>query len=170
MVLDRLVEAFAIPLREQKNEVVHGTGHIRGLPVVLAKPMAFMNRSGPPIKRLADQLGILSEQIVVIHDDLDLALGRLKIKEKGGHGGHKGVMSLMDAFGSGNFSRVRIGIGRCSLPGGLKADVVDHVLGRFSEEEETVLAPILARACEAVVTILCLGAKDGMNRFNGKRV
>lgn len=169
-VLDRLAETYSIALVESRFEVVFGTGSIRGIPVVLAKPMAFMNLSGPPTKRLADHLGISSEQTVVIHDDLDLALGRLKIKEKGGHGGHKGVKSLMDAFGGGSFTRVRIGIGRSSLTAGAKTDVVEHVLGRFSDEEEAILAPILARACEAVVTLLCLGTKEGMNRFNGKRV
>jgi PTH1 family peptidyl-tRNA hydrolase len=77
---------------------------------------------------------------------------------------------LMDAVGGGNFTRVRIGIGRSRLPGGLPPDTVAYVLGRFSEQEEVVLEPVLACACEAVVTILCHGTREGMNRFNGKRV
>jgi PTH1 family peptidyl-tRNA hydrolase len=76
----------------------------------------------------------------------------------------------MDAVGGGNFTRVRIGIGRNRLPGGWQPDTVEYVLGRFSEQEETVLGPVLARACEAVVTILCHGTREGMNRFNGMRV
>lgn len=169
-VVERLAEAFAIPLAQKRCEAVFGSGSIRGVAVVLAKPMAFMNRSGPPIKGLIDFLGISSERTVVIHDDLDLALGRLKIKEKGGHGGHKGVRSLMDAVGGGDFIRVRIGIGRSRLPGGLQPDTVEYVLGSFSEQEEALLEPVLARACEAVVTVLCQGTREGMNRFNGKWV
>jgi PTH1 family peptidyl-tRNA hydrolase len=76
----------------------------------------------------------------------------------------------MDAVGGGNFTRVRIGIGRNRLPCGWQPDTVEYVLGRFSEEEETVLEPVMARACEAVVTVLCHGTKAAMNRFNGKSV
>ena len=169
-VVERLAESFGIPLVQTRAEAVFGAGRIRGLPVVLAKPIAFMNRSGPPVRELIDFFEISSEQIIVIHDDLDLVLGRLKIKEKGGHGGHKGVWSLMDAVGGGNFTRVRIGIGRSRLPGGLQPDTVAYVLGRFSGEEEAILEPVLARACEAVVTILCHGTREAMNRFNGMRV
>lgn len=169
-VVERLSESFGIPLVQTRAEAVFGAGRIRGLPVVLAKPIAFMNRSGPPVRELIDFFEISSEQIIVIHDDLDLVLGRLKIKEKGGHGGHKGVWSLMDAVGGGNFTRVRIGIGRSRLPGGLQPDTVAYVLGRFSGEEEAILEPVLARACEAVVTILCHGTREAMNRFNGMRV
>lgn len=169
-VVGRLSESFGISLVQTRAEAVFGAGRIRGLPVVLAKPIAFMNRSGPPVRELIDFFEISSEQIIVIHDDLDLVLGRLKIKEKGGHGGHKGVWSLMDAVGGGNFTRVRIGIGRSRLPGGLQPDTVAYVLGRFSEQEEAVLEPVLARACEAVVTILCHGTREAMNRFNGMRV
>ncbi len=169
-VVERLAEDFAIPLAQERCQALFGSGSIRGVAVVLAKPMAFMNRSGPPVKGLIDFLGISSERTVVIHDDLDLALGRLKIKEKGGHGGHKGVRSLMDAVGDGNFTRVRIGIGRSRLPDGLQPDMVEYVLGRFSEQEEALLEPVLARACEAVVTVLCQGTREGMNRFNGKWV
>ncbi len=119
-VVERLAEDFGIPLAHERCQALFGSGSIRGVAVVLAKPMAFMNRSGPPVKGLIDFLGISSGRTVVIHDDLDLALGRLKIKEKGGHGGHKGVRSLMDAVGGGDFIRVRIGIGRSRLPDGLQ--------------------------------------------------
>jgi PTH1 family peptidyl-tRNA hydrolase len=101
----------------------------------------------------------------VVHDDIDLAFGRLKIKEKGGHGGHNGVSSLMDAFGSGNFPRLRVGVGRS----GTGSDVTDHVLSRFSPQESGILNPVLTRAADAVVSVLCEGVKHGMNRFNDKR-
>jgi PTH1 family peptidyl-tRNA hydrolase len=104
--------------------------------------------------------------MVVIHDDIDLGFGRIKIKEKGGHGGHKGIKSLTDTLGSSEFSRLRIGMGR---PDAGK-DVADYVLGRFSHEESKILPEIIRTAADAVVTILCKGTKEGMNRFNGKSI
>jgi PTH1 family peptidyl-tRNA hydrolase len=115
---------------------------------------------------LAHFFRIPSKEMVVIHDDIDLVFGRLKIKEKGGHGGHNGVRSLIDALGAGDFVRLRIGIGRSEIG----SDVVDHVLGRFSAQEKTALADVITRARDAVVTILCKGTKEGMNRFNNTSI
>ncbi len=101
---------------------------------------------------------------MIVHDDIDLAFGRIKIKEKGGHGGHKGVRSLMEALGTGDFPRVRVGVGRPERGG----DVIQHVLEPFSAGEVEKLDGILDRAAEATVTVLSHGAKFGMNRFNRK--
>jgi PTH1 family peptidyl-tRNA hydrolase len=103
---------------------------------------------------------------LVVHDDIDLAFGRLKIKEKGGDGGHKGVRSIIDAFGGGDFTRLRIGVGRPEVDG----NAADYVLGKFTLEEKKVLSQIITAARDAVVTILCKGTKEGMNRFNNKRI
>ena len=165
MAIEEIATTFALSLDKKKFDILFGRGSIEKQDVMLAKPMAFMNNSGPPVKQLAGYFRISSGDLLVIHDDIDLAFGRLKIKEKGGHGGHKGVKSLMDAFGKGDFARLRIGIGRSEEP----VSVTDHVLGNFSMEETKMLKGILARACEAVVTILTKGIKDGMNRFNDKR-
>jgi len=133
--------------------------------VVLVKPLAFMNNSGPPVRRLADFFKISNSGLLVIHDDVDLSFGRIKIKEKGGHGGHNGLKSLMSVFGGGDFARLRVGIGRPVE----KAGVTGHVLGRYSMEESALLSRIVARAQEAVVTVLTKGVKEGMNRFNDKQ-
>ena len=130
----------------------------------MAKPMAFMNRSGPPIQKLTHFFRIQCREMVVIHDDIDLVFGRLKIKEKGGHGGHNGIRSLMDAFGGGEFVRLRVGVGRSELGD----SVTDHVLGKFSLQNAEFLARIISGARDAVVTILCKGTKTGMNLFNSK--
>jgi PTH1 family peptidyl-tRNA hydrolase len=106
---------------------------------------------------------------LVIHDDIDLTFERLKLKEKGGDGGHRGIRSIIQAFGGGDFTRVRIGVGRGT--GGTEtrgADVVGHVLGRFSAEEARQMDCIIEQVTEAVVTVLCQGTKLGMNRFNKK--
>jgi PTH1 family peptidyl-tRNA hydrolase len=164
MATDKIARDFNIPFDKSKFDCDFGRGHIENVEVLLAKPMAYMNRSGPPIQKLAHFFRIQSREMVVIHDDIDLVFGRLKIKEKGGHGGHNGIRSLMDAFGGGDFIRLRIGVGRSEVG----ERVTDHVLGRFSVQNTQVLARIISGARDAVVTILSKGTKAGMNLFNGK--
>jgi PTH1 family peptidyl-tRNA hydrolase len=166
MVVDQIAEDFSIALVKQKFDTVFGRGTVDGVEVVLAKPMAFMNRSGPQVQKIAGYYRILSEDMLVVHDDIDLAFGRIKIKEKGGDGGHKGVRSIIDAFGGGDFVRLRMGVGRPEA--GINA--ADHVLGKFTLQEKKVLHQIITEARNAVGTILCKGAKEGMNRFNDKRI
>jgi len=165
MAVDDIAQAFSISLDKRKFNTIFGKGLIQGVDVILAKPMAFMNKSGPPVQNLAGYFKILSKDMLVIHDDIDLDFGRIKIIEKGGHGGHNGVRSLMDAFGEGDFSRVRIGIGRS----GSGTDVTGHVLGKYSADESEVLDQIITGTRDAAVTILCEGIKDGMNRFNNQK-
>jgi PTH1 family peptidyl-tRNA hydrolase len=166
-VLDRLAAEFAIAVSREKFTAVFGRGRIEGVDVVLAKPLAFMNRSGPSVRSLAEFFRISSQDLLVIHDDIDLDYGRLKIKEKGGHGGHNGVRSLIDAFGGGGFSRLRLGIGRSETG---EQPVADYVLDHFTRDEAAELPRIIERARDAVVTILCKGIKIGMNQFNTKPV
>ena len=164
MVADEIAGKFDIRFDKRKFDTVFGRGNIDPVPVVLAKPMAFMNRSGLPVKMLADFFKISSEAVLVLHDDIDLAFGRLKIKEKGGHGGHNGLRSLIDAFGRDDFVRLRIGVGRS----GFDSSVSNHVLGRFTQQETESLDQVITAARDAVVTILCKGIKAGMNHFNQK--
>jgi PTH1 family peptidyl-tRNA hydrolase len=163
MVADKIAQDFGIDLKSRKFDSVFGRGIVEDSEVLLAKPMAFMNRSGPPVQQLAHYFRIQREDMLVIHDDIDLAYGRLKIKEKGGHGGHNGIRSLMDAFGGGDFVRLRIGVGRSEVG----TDVTGHVLGQFSAQQSQILTRIISAARDAVVTILSQGAKVGMNLFNG---
>ncbi len=166
MIIENIATTFVIPFATQKFNTLYGRGRIKDIEVILAKPMAFMNNSGPPVQKLADYFRIKSEDLLAIHDDIDLEFGRLKIKDKGGHGGHKGVKSLIGAFGGGEFTRLRIGVGRpaegCS--------VTDHVLANWRPEEVKILPQIIATARDAVVAILCEGPKEGMNRFNSTRI
>jgi PTH1 family peptidyl-tRNA hydrolase len=166
MVVDKVSDAFSIALEKQKFDTRFGIGSANGVKIVLAKPMAYMNRSGPQVQNIAGYFRILCEDMLVVHDDIDLAFGRLKIKEKGGDGGHKGVRSIIDAFGGGNFVRLRIGVGRPEAG----RNAADYVLGKFTLEEKQVLSEIITAAREAVVTILCKGTKEGMNRFNNKKI
>lgn len=164
MVADKIAQEFNIELKSKKFNLVFGRGFVEDVEILLAKPLAFMNRSGPPVQQLAHYFRIQSRDMLVIHDDIDLAFGRLKIKEKGGHGGHNGIRSLMDAFGGDDFVRLRIGVGRSELGEG----VTSHVLGRFTTRQSQRLSRIIASALDAVVAVLSQGTKVGMNLFNGK--
>jgi PTH1 family peptidyl-tRNA hydrolase len=166
MAVDALSEAFSIPVEKKKFEAVYGRGTIKGIDVVLTKPMAYMNRSGPPVQNLLNFYRILREDMLIIYDDIDLAFGRLKINVKGGHGGHKGIKSIIDAFGGDDIPRLRIGVGRSESG----ISVSDYVLGRFSDKEKDDLDRIIKTARDAVITILCDGITEGMNRFNEKRI
>jgi PTH1 family peptidyl-tRNA hydrolase len=164
LVADKIAQDFHFSFNKTKFDTIFGRGFIENVDVILAKPMAFMNRSGPPLQKLAHYFRIPGEDVLVIHDDIDLAFGRLKIKKKGGHGGHNGIRSIMDAFGGGDFVRLRIGVGRSEAG----ENVTDHVLGRFSDDMAEMVARVIAVARDAVVTVLCEGTKSGMNAFNRK--
>ena len=162
IVVDRLAESYSVDVNKSKFDAIFGKGRIEGSEVVIAKPQAYMNRSGPPVQSLANFFRISCEDMVVVHDDIDLAYGRIQIKEKGGDGGHKGIRSMKETFGGKDFVRVRVGVGRSQFG----SDVVNHVLGSFDPQESKHLDKIVETAIKAVVTILCKGTKEGMNRFN----
>ena len=132
--------------------------------MILAKPMTYMNLSGPAVRYLADFFKVNTTNVLVIHDDIDLVFGRIKIKQKGGDGGHHGVTSLIDAFGSGAFVRIRVGIGRPDT----RKEVKGYVLNRFDAQQEASLDKVITMAQEAVETILLKGLREGMNRFSKK--
>jgi PTH1 family peptidyl-tRNA hydrolase len=165
-VVDFLSHHYSIPLSSTRDDALYGFGTIAKKTVLLVKPYAFMNRSGPSVYRLAQKYRILGEKMIVIHDDLDLAFGRLKIKEKGGSGGHKGIDSLIDAMSIKDFIRIRIGIGRPENG----QSIVDYVLSVFSSEEIPLLDKIIARVGDATKTILCQGTRAAMNSFNDRRL
>ncbi len=166
LVMDALSSEYAIPLDRRKFDAFYGRGSISGEEVILIKPQSYMNRSGIPIFRLIEYFGISHTNMLVIHDDIDLVYGRIKIKVKGGHGGHNGVRSIIDTLGDGNFNRLRVGIGRSEN----EINVTGHVLGRFRPDEKKILDQVVARSRDAAVTILCEGTKEGMNRFNERTI
>lgn len=162
LVIDDLAQTFSIALDKKKFDMVYGKGKIKGHDVILGKPMAFMNRSGPPLQKLAHFYGIRCEDIIILYDDIDLAFERIKIKDKGGHGGHNGLRSIIEAFGNNAFPRLRLGIGRPDS----KTDVTGHVLGKFTVEEAEICNRMVDRAGKAVVAVLTDGITVAMNNFN----
>lgn len=140
-----------------------GRATLSGKSVVLAKPQTFMNLSGNAVVALMNWFKIPLSGLVVIYDDVDLPPGKIRVRARGGHGGHRGMESIIERLGAGDFPRVRIGIGRPPDPG---YEVADWVLGRLTEDEEGMAVPALERAAEAVITLVASGAQEAMNRFN----
>jgi PTH1 family peptidyl-tRNA hydrolase len=163
-VVDRLSERQCIPMCSRRFKALYGTGWINSEDVVLVKPITFMNLSGEAVRKTAAAFSVGREDLIVIHDDLDLALGRLRVKRKGGDGGHQGVRSIIEAMGSNAFLRLKVGIGR--PPEGVEP--ADYVLSPFGEDDQPEIDSALSRAAEAVAAILSEGVEAAMNRFQKK--
>ncbi len=168
MAIDKVADSFSVLVEKSKFNALYGRGRIENVDVILAKPMAFMNKSGYPVQQIAGYFKISCQDILVIHDDIDLAFGRLQIKEKGGSGGHKGIKSIIEVLGRDDFARIRIGISHENFRD--MSGVSNYVLSRFSPDERLILPKIITRTKDAVVTILSKGIKEGMNIFNKKSI
>jgi peptidyl-tRNA hydrolase, PTH1 family len=145
-------------------ELAEGKLSAGGHRLLLCKPMEFMNLSGQAVQKVAAFWKVAPAQTVVVHDELDLPFGRLKLGAGGGAGGHNGIRSLIGALGA-DFIRVRVGIGKPTS----KQQGAGHVLGGFSKEEQAELPFIVAEAREAVEGIVAGGLVAAMNRFNQKK-
>ncbi|WP_447973455.1 aminoacyl-tRNA hydrolase [Nitrospira sp. Kam-Ns4a] len=132
--------------------------------ITLAVPLTWMNDSGSAVKTLLEDLGLPPEQLLVVHDDLDLPVGRLRVKARGGAGGHNGLLSIIAALDTDAFCRLKIGIGR-PAPG---QDPADYVLSPFAPEEQAVIEPVEEQAVAALECWIVEGVAAAMNRFNQK--
>jgi len=164
-VADKLAENNHIPISKKRLKAFYGIGKIDSQEVVLAKPMTFMNRSGEAVRRIADFFEVGIEDLIVVHDDLDLPFGRLRFKRRGGDGGHQGVHSIIEAMGGNTFLRLKVGIGR--PPRGM--EVAEYVLCNFDEMQQPHLSEIRSRAAEALVVMLSEGLEAAMNRYQKKK-
>ncbi|MFO7885982.1 MAG: aminoacyl-tRNA hydrolase [Desulfobacteraceae bacterium] len=162
LVIDELAAMFSLSLEKSRFDALYTRGRINGAGLVLAKPLSYMNRSGFPLQRLSSYYKIPLENIIIIHDDLDLEFGKVKIVKKRGHGGHNGIRSIVEAFGSKDFIRVRVGVGR---PLGA-ADAVGHVLGRFSRAETRLLDETIHISARAAEMVVKQGVSSAMNVYN----
>ncbi|MBN2799837.1 MAG: aminoacyl-tRNA hydrolase [Deltaproteobacteria bacterium] len=164
LVADRLGDRWGAACARAQLGALVGTGLISGVPVVLAKPQGFMNLSGQPATSLKGYYKVELDQIIVIHDDLDLEFGTVRVKKGGGHGGHNGLRDLNQKIGSG-FVRVRFGVSR--PPEGW--DAADYVLGKWSEGERAQLPDLVDLAADAVEAVLRDGAQQAMTTFNARQ-
>ncbi|HDR8243225.1 TPA: aminoacyl-tRNA hydrolase [Bacillus cereus] len=162
MAIDELAKRWNISLNEQKFKGVFGAGFVNGEKVILLKPLTYMNLSGESIRLLMDYYKIDVEDFVVMYDDLDIPVGKLRLRMKGSAGGHNGVKSMISHLGTQEFQRIRMGIDRPK--NGMK--VVDYVLGRFTSEEIPDVNHSIEKAADACEEWLNKPFLQIMNTFN----
>jgi len=161
MVAEQLAQGNGIALKKKGYQAHYGVGRVAGQETTVLLPQTFMNRSGASVNAACQSLGITPGDLIVIHDDLDLPYGTLRVKLGGGHGGHNGLRDIIGVYGNRDFVRLRIGIGRSE-----QGNVTGHVLGRFSSEEQTLLPRLIDTAVEAAEKIISAGVNPAMNAFN----
>jgi len=162
LVIDRLARAEGIDLDQENCHSLVGRWHTRAGSVLLVKPQTFVNNSGKAAGCLLRRRRVSSADLVVVYDDLDLAFGRLRIRQRGSAGGHRGLRSILEHVADTGIIRVRVGIGRPTAG----VDPVEHVLRPFAPEELEALDDILSRACDAVRGLLDNGPEWAMDQFN----
>jgi PTH1 family peptidyl-tRNA hydrolase len=161
-VVQALARAHDLAFSRRKGKARIAEGQIGGRSVLLAKPQTFMNLSGRAVGRLSRVYQIPAERILVVYDDLDLPLGRLRLRREGGSGGHQGMRSIIASLGTQEFPRLRIGIGR--PPG--RMDPAHYVLQPFDRDQRPLVAEVLPQAQAAIECWLAEGIVTAMDRFN----
>lgn len=159
-----VVEGLARQLRIKKQEYLHhaviARANLKGEEILIAKPLTFMNLSGRAVRRMVYSYKVALPELIVVLDDMDLELGCLRFRARGGSGGHKGLQSIIDNLGTTDFPRLRIGIGR---PEG---EVIDYVLTRFAQGEEEIMESCIKQAVMALTTWATNGIEKAMNQYN----
>lgn len=161
-VIDRIADKYKIQLTEKQN-YISGAGSLEGVAITLIKPLTFMNASGTAVRYILKRSNILPEHLIVIHDDIDMETGKLRIRKNGSSGGHNGIESIIECIGTKDFIRIKIGIGRdMTMP------PEDYVLRKFKQSEMSLINTAVDTAKEAVASITKDGISEAMNRFNKK--
>ncbi|MDY6853420.1 MAG: aminoacyl-tRNA hydrolase [Thermodesulfobacteriota bacterium] len=164
LVVERLAKENKIEFSQERFHSKIGKGTIVDKRVILAKPLTYMNLSGKAVKKLIIHYEIDPKFLIVVHDDLDMEFGKIKIKEKGGHAGHNGIRSIIDTIGTKGFLRLKVGIGRPDRNRGVK----DYVLSSFDIKQQGFLPDVIDVAAKAAISVITDGVKAAMNEFNRK--
>ena len=160
--INKLANKNNIEVNNNKFKGLYGTGIIEGKKVILLKPQTYMNLSGESIREIVDFYKIQTEDIILIYDDIDIDVGIIKIRKKGGPGTHNGMKSVIKHLGTGDFARVRVGIGSPQN----KSDLINYVIGAISKEEQEKLDLSTTLAKEALIEIIKNDVNTAMNKFN----
>ncbi len=167
-VINQLSEKYDIEL-EDRDIYSIGKGVVKGVDVILLKPLTFMNRSGLAVKKTLKKLNILSDnlmdKLIVVHDDLDIDTGLIKIRKGGSSGGHKGIESIIQEIGTKNFVRVKIGIGRDK-----DIAIEEYVLSNFKPSEKILIKDVIINAVNAIASIVIEGVDRAMNKYNRSKI
>lgn len=165
MAVEELARRHGMSFSAKQSQAEVASGQIEGVRVIIAKPQTYMNESGRSVGALARFYKVPADRVLVVYDELDLPLGTIRIREKGSANGHNGIKSIIQHLGTQSFPRMRIGIDKPVVAG---YNQIDWVLGRFTKDEQPVIAETLPRVAEAVEAILTIGMERAMNRYNTK--
>ena len=163
-IIDMFAERHGININKEKYKGLVGQKKFCGETVLFVKPMTYMNLSGECVGKILRYNKIPNENVIVIYDDINFDLGRIRIREQGSAGGHNGIKSIISHLNSEEFVRLRFGIGACRKGN----DLADFVLGRFSDLEEQLLEKPLDRACDALECMLMESVQSAMNKYNNR--
>jgi PTH1 family peptidyl-tRNA hydrolase len=162
--LNHFARSQGVKFDRKQSRARTGTGKIAGNEVVLAKPQTHMNLSGEAVSRLVKRFNINLSDLIIIHDDLDLPLAKIRLSSGSGSGGHKGINSIIKELGSQDFIRLRIGIGR---PAGVSEnEIIAYVLSDFTPEQRKAITQAIPKVSEAILCLLTEGLTPAMNKFN----
>lgn len=167
--LNYFAKCHSIKFERRQCQARIGTSELGGEKLLLAKPRTFVNLSGKAVSCLVSKYAIPLNNLLVIYDDLDLPLGKIRLRSGGGSGGHKGMGSIISALGSEDFPRIRVGIGRPQVEGLPNTDedvIVSYVLSDFTPQEEELIKPIIVTVAEAIDCFLTQGMEVAMSKFN----
>lgn len=160
-IIDALTDQAGIKLKERRYQAVFGVAMLDSEPVVLVKPMTFMNLSGRAVGPLCQQFRIKPERVLIIADDLDLPVGAVRLRAKGSPGGHNGHKSVVQVLGTQEYPRIKVGVGKTD-----RGETIDHVLGKFHPDERPAIAEAVKHAVAATISVVNEGIEPAMNRFN----
>jgi len=170
MCLNRFARKHGIRFARKQAQARIGEGEVADMRLVLARPQTMMNLSGRSVSLLAKRHEISTEDVIIIHDDLDLPTGKIRIRQGGRSAGHKGIESIIACLGDASFIRIRVGIGRPDLTGsavaGRDAGVINHVLGDFDASENKIIAEVTSKVGEAILCLISEGLTTAMHRYN----
>lgn len=164
-VVSELAEQYNINMDGKKHKAVFGKGVIEGEKVILAMPQTYMNLSGESVRELTDYYKVAPEDVIVVYDDINLDVGKLRIRKKGSAGGHNGMKNIIKHLGTEAFPRVRVGVGEKPK----QMDLADYVLGRFDKSELEDIRRGCTNACKAIAMIIAEDVDAAMNVYNGKK-
>ena len=166
MCLNHFARSRGIKFDQKKGLARIGIGEVAGKEVVVAKPQTYVNLSGQSVSRLIRKFNINLNDLLVIHDDLDLPLGKIRISHGSGSGGHKGVKSIITELGSQDLVRLRVGIGRPTKPVLSDDEIIAYVLSDFTPEQRKAITPVIPKVSEAILCLLTEGLTPAMNKYN----
>ena len=168
--LNHFARTQGIHFDKKQGRARIGTGEVAGSKVVVAKPQTYMNRSGQSVGLLVKKFNVGLDNLLIIHDDLDLPLGKIRIRQGGSAGGHKGAGSIITELGSQSFIRIRVGIGRPNKNEGFTEfsddEIKAYVLSDFTSDEKQAITQVIPRVSEAILCLLTEGPVAAMNRYN----